>query len=66
MAYYFGIDTSNYTTSAAVYDTDTRAVTQVKKLLTVRPGERGLRQLRLGEAVARVTRFFSIPVSCLN
>ena len=44
MAYYFGIDTSNYTTSAAVYDTDTRAVTQVKKLLTVRPGERGLRQ----------------------
>ena len=37
MAYYFGIDTSNYTTSAAVYDTDTRAVTQVKKLLTVRP-----------------------------
>lgn len=57
MAYYFGIDTSNYTTSAAVYDTDTRAVTQVKKLLTVRPGERGLR---------RVTRFFSIPVSFLN
>ena len=51
MAYYFGIDTSNYTTSAAIYDTDTRAVTQVKKLLTVRPGERGLRQLRLGEAV---------------
>ena len=37
MAYYFGIDTSNYTTSAAVYDTDTRAVTQVKKPLTVRP-----------------------------
>ena len=34
MAYYFGIDTSNYTTSAAIYDMDTRAVTQVKKLLT--------------------------------
>ena len=44
MAQILGIDTSNYTTSAAVYDTDTRAVTQVKKLLTVRPGERGLRQ----------------------
>lgn len=53
MAYYFGIDTSNYTTSAAVYDTDTRAVTQVKKLLTVRPGERGLRQ---SDAVFQHTR----------
>ena len=57
MAYYFGIDTSNYTTSVAVYDTDTRAVTQVKKLLTVRPGS---------VACARVTRFFSIPVSFPN
>ena len=53
MAYYFGIDTSNYTTSAAIYDTDTRAVTQVKKLLTVRPGERGLRQ---SDAVFQHTR----------
>ena len=48
-----GLDTSNYTTSAAIYDTDTRAVTQVKKLLTVRPGERGLRQ---SDAVFQHTR----------
>ena len=53
MAHYFGIDTSNYTTSAAVYDTETHTVTQVKKLLTVRPGERGLRQ---SDAVFQHTR----------
>ena len=56
MAYYFGIDTSNYTTSAAVYDSESRTVTQVKKLLTVRESV----------ACARVTQFFSIPVSFLN
>ncbi len=39
-----GIDTSNYTTSAAVYDPASDAVVQVKRLLTVRSGERGLRQ----------------------
>ena len=37
-----GIDTSNYTTSAAVLDGE--ALTQQKQLLEVRPGERGLRQ----------------------
>ena len=37
-----GIDTSNYTTSAAVLDG--AALTQQKQLLEVRPGERGLRQ----------------------
>ena len=37
-----GIDTSNYTTSAAVLDGET--LTQQKQLLEVRPGERGLRQ----------------------
>lgn len=39
-----GIDTSNYTTSAALYDTDTNTVTQQKMLLPVKPGEKGLRQ----------------------
>ena len=41
---YLGIDTSNYTTSAAVYDSDSRTVRQNKKLLSVKAGELGLRQ----------------------
>lgn len=39
---YIGFDTSNYTTSIAVYDNG--QVIQSKKLLTVKEGERGLRQ----------------------
>lgn len=41
---YLGIDTSNYTTSAAIYDSDTKTVTQKKMLLPVKEGARGLRQ----------------------
>lgn len=41
---YLGIDTSNYTTSAAVYDSVTGRMVQKKKLLPVKKGERGLRQ----------------------
>lgn len=41
---FLGIDTSNYTTSAALYDPDTQTVRQQKKLLPVREGELGLRQ----------------------
>ena len=37
-----GIDTSNYTTSVAVFDGE--HIIQNKKLLTVKKGERGLRQ----------------------
>ncbi len=39
-----GIDTSNYTTSAAVFDTDTKELIQARRLLTVKDGELGLRQ----------------------
>lgn len=39
---FLGIDTSNYTTSAALYDSG--KIVQYKKLLEVRQGERGLRQ----------------------
>lgn len=39
-----GIDTSNYTTSAALYDTESGIVVQSKKLLPVKKGELGLRQ----------------------
>ncbi|MEE0980641.1 MAG: peptidase M22, partial [Acutalibacteraceae bacterium] len=44
MAYYLGIDTSNYTTSCAVYDDVSDTVVQKKKLLPVKQGELGLRQ----------------------
>lgn len=39
-----GIDTSNYTTSAAVYDSASGGITQERRLLRVKPGELGLRQ----------------------
>lgn len=42
--YYLGIDTSNYTTSVAMCDPDGEIVVNLKKLLPVKPGERGLRQ----------------------
>ncbi|MGN0519483.1 MAG: peptidase M22 [Candidatus Fimenecus sp.] len=41
---FLGIDTSNYTTSATLYDTSTNTVIQQKKLLPVKVGEKGLRQ----------------------
>lgn len=44
MSYYLGIDTSNYTTSAAVYDTAAKTIIHAKKLLPVKDGECGLRQ----------------------
>ena len=39
-----GIDTSNYTTSAALYDSLTGEMFSSRRLLKVRPGELGLRQ----------------------
>lgn len=39
-----GIDTSNYTTSACVFDSKTGEVVQKKLLLPVKQGEKGLRQ----------------------
>ncbi len=41
---YLGIDTSNYTTSAAVLDEDGRVLVNAKRPLPVGEGERGLRQ----------------------
>ncbi len=42
--YILGIDTSNYTTSVALIDTDGGLVANLKRLLHVSEGERGLRQ----------------------
>lgn len=41
---FLGIDTSNYTTSAAVFRSEDGTVFQSRRLLPVRPGELGLRQ----------------------
>lgn len=44
MSIVLGIDTSNYTTSAALFDTESGKAVSEKKLLPVKQGERGLRQ----------------------
>ncbi len=44
MSKILGIDTSNYTTSVALLDTETMQVSQQKKLLPVKKGEKGIRQ----------------------
>lgn len=44
MPKYLGIDTSNYTTSVALYDSISNTVIQKKMLLPVKAGELGIRQ----------------------
>jgi N6-L-threonylcarbamoyladenine synthase len=44
MPEFLGVDTSNYTTSAAVYDSSQNRIYQAKRLLPVKEGELGLRQ----------------------
>ncbi len=44
MSYYLGIDTSNYTTSVAIYNDTSNEVISKKKLLPVKSGEKGIRQ----------------------
>ena len=44
MSYFLGIDTSNYTTSVALYNSDNNEIISKKKLLPVKPGEKGIRQ----------------------
>ncbi len=44
MSLYLGIDTSNYTTSTALYDSETGEMRQCKRLLPVKEGQLGLRQ----------------------
>lgn len=44
MPEFLGLDTSNYTTSAAVYISEENRIIQAKRLLPVKEGELGLRQ----------------------
>ena len=55
-----GIDTSNYTTSCALYDSETGSVIQKKMLLPVKEGEKGLRQ---SDAVFHHTRQLNAVIS---
>lgn len=57
-----GIDTSNYTTSAALYDTDSGEIIQEKLLLPVKSGELGLRQ---SDAVFHHTKQLPIVIGRL-
>lgn len=44
MSYFLGIDTSNYTTSVALFNDENNQVISLKKLLPVKEGEKGIRQ----------------------
>lgn len=44
MSLFLGIDTSNYTTSTALFDSETGQMQQCKRLLPIRKGQLGLRQ----------------------
>ena len=44
MSGFLGIDTSNYTTSVCIYDSESDEVISCRKLLPVKKGEKGLRQ----------------------
>lgn len=63
MALVLGIDTSNYTTSAAIFDTDTNEVEQYKKLLPVKKGDCGIRQ---SDAVFHHVKQLPDVISSLN
>ena len=60
---FIGIDTSNYTTSVAICDKCGNILTNLKRLLPVKEGERGLRQ---SEAVFAHVKNFPIVAEKLN
>ena len=74
MSYFLGIDTSNYTTSCALYDSATDTVIQQKKLLPVKPGELGLRQsdavfhhtVQLPELISKLFDGFNYDISAVG
>ena len=60
---YIGIDTSNYTTSIGVCDENGIVIANIKKLLDVKEGERGLRQ---SDAVFAHIKNFSLLATQLT
>ncbi len=71
---FLGIDTSNYTTSAALYDPENGMIFQKKKLLPVKEGELGLRQSdavfshvkQLGDIVSELTEGRTFDISAIG
>ena len=71
MSYYLGIDTSNYTTSVALYNDEDNTVLNLKKLLPVKSGEKGIRQsdavfhhtVQLPELIENAFKANSVKVS---
>ena len=71
MAWHVGIDTSNYTTSYAAYNTATGKLVSAKRPLLVKEGEVGLRQSdavfqhvkQIQSAVNEITPQISVPVA---
>lgn len=73
MPLFLGIDTSNYTTSAAVYDSDRDCIIQQKRLLLVKENARGLRQSdavflhikQLAQVIDEVVKQTALPVAAV-
>ncbi len=64
MSLFLGIDTSNYTTSTALYDSTTGEMLQQKRLLPVKDGQLGLRQSdAVFHHIAQLHELFSTLVS---
>lgn len=61
-SYILGIDTSNYTTSACLYNTESGCVVSERKLLPVKDGHLGLRQ---SDAVFHHTQQLPVIISSL-
>ncbi len=69
-----GLDTSNYTTSAAIYDPQSGRLEQCKKLLPVAEGQMGLRQSdalfhhvrQLPEIVEQLRDVWDTPITCVG
>lgn len=74
MSYHLGIDTSNYTTSVAVYDDEKNTVISRKKLLPVKTGEKGIRQsdavfhhtVQLPQLINDLTAEFNAEISSVG
>lgn len=70
MSLILGIDTSNYTTSAALFDSNSKTLLGEKMLLPVKSGERGIRQSdavfhhtkQLNEVLNRLMSKVSLPI----
>ena len=74
MPLFLGIDTSNYTTSVALYDSDNHKDYSARKLLPVKAGEKGIRQSdavfhhtqQLPDLVEEVKKYIDKPITAVG